>query len=139
MNTLKKTTAEWQQRLAPNRFRVLFEQGTEPPRSSPLNNETRPGLYVCAACGTPLFDAAHKYHSGSGWPSFWQAISPEVIGTSLDTKMAMPRTEHHCARCGGHQGHIFEDGPAPTGLRFCNNGLSLEFIPAGDPLPTPRD
>ena len=136
---LKKPTVEWKDALDAERYHVLFEQGTEYPMSSPLNGEKGAGTYVCTACGNPLFDAAHKYNSGSGWPSFWQAIGPDAIATSADNKLATPRIEHHCARCGGHQGHIFEDGPLPSGLRFCNNGLSLEFIPAGTPLPKLRD
>lgn len=139
MGLLKKLAVEWKDALPTERYHVLFELGTEYPMSSALNGEKRAGTYVCAACANPLFDAAHKYNSGSGWPSFWQAIGPDAIATSRDNTLVTPRIEHHCARCGGHQGHIFEDGPLPSGLRFCNNGLSLEFVPAGTPLPKLRD
>lgn len=138
MTTKQKSAAEWKAVLPEDRYRVLFEAATEHPRSSPLNHEKRSGTYICAACHTPLFDAAQKYESGSGWPSFWAAIDAQNIATSHDDKLGVPRIEHHCAHCGGHLGHIFEDGPAPTGLRYCNNGLSMEFIPEGTPLPPPR-
>ncbi len=118
---------KWQQRLSPERFHVLREEGTEPPRSSPLNEEKRPGTYVCAGCELPLFDSAMKFDSGTGWPSFFDSL-PKAIETKLDFYLLIPRTEYHCARCGGHQGHVFKDGPKPTGLRFCNNGLALKFI-----------
>jgi peptide-methionine (R)-S-oxide reductase len=113
---------------------VLFEEATEPAFSSPLNDEKRDGTFVCAACKLLLFEAKHKYDSGTGWPSFTQPIE-DAIGTKLDYALIWPRTEYHCARCGGHQGHVFSDGPRPRGERWCNNGLALEFVPAGEPLP----
>ena len=123
--------------MSPAAYRVLFEEGTERAGSSPLNDEKRAGTYVCAACQQPLFDAAHKYDSGTGWPSFWQPL-PNAVGTSTDFKLIYPRTEYHCSRCGGHHGHVFDDGPRPTGQRFCNNGVALAFVPAGPTLPPLR-
>ena len=108
------------------------------PGSSPLNNEKRAGIYVCAACHAPLFESQSKYNSGTGWPSFWQAL-PGAVATRIDNTLPMPRVEYHCAHCRGHQGHVFEDGPPPTGQRFCNNGVALRFIPADEPLPPRRD
>lgn len=134
---LRKAKAEWKGLLPANRYAVLFEEGTEPPFTSPLNQEKRKGVFVCAACFLPVFDSAHKYDSGTGWPSFWDAI-PGAIGTKKDFKLVWPRTEYHCARCGGHHGHVFDDGPKPTGLRYCNNGLALQFVPAGETLPKLR-
>ena len=128
IDRVAKSAEEWQEELPPERYRVLFQEGTEPPRSSPLNQEKREGTYVCAACGFPLFVSDAKYESGSGWPSFMRPLEGHVE-TKADHKMVVPRIEYHCARCGGHQGHVFEDGPGPEGLRFCNNGLSLDFIP----------
>ena len=127
----RKNPEEWKQDLPPERFRVLFEEGTEPPRSSPLNQEKREGTYVCAACGFPLFQSDAKYESGSGWPSFMRPLEGHVE-TKADHKLLTPRVEYHCARCGGHQGHVFDDGPGPEGTRFCNNGLSLRFEPNDD-------
>ncbi len=124
--------------LTPEACHVLFAEGTEYPGSSPLNAEKRPGTFVCAACYTPLFSSQSKYESGSGWPSFWQAL-PGAVATKADHTLAVERTEYHCAHCGGHQGHVFEDGPRPTGLRYCNNGVALRFIPDGEPLPAQRD
>jgi peptide-methionine (R)-S-oxide reductase len=123
--------------LSPGACRVLFEEGTEAPGSSPLNREKRAGTYVCAACNTPLFASTRKYDSGTGWPSFWQAL-PGAVATKPDHTLALARVEYHCAHCGGHQGHVFDDGPAPSGQRYCNNGLALRFIPEGEALPPPR-
>jgi peptide-methionine (R)-S-oxide reductase len=125
---IQKTDAEWQKELPPEQFNVLRCEGTERPFTSPLNAEKRDGKYVCAACGLELFTSTSKFNSGTGWPSFYEAV-PDALVTKTDTKMGMPRTEYHCARCGGHQGHVFEDGPQPTGLRYCNNGIALEFVP----------
>ena len=132
-----KSKADWSALLAEPAYRVLFDEGTEQAGSSALNDEKRDGSFVCAACRLPLFDSAMKYESGSGWPSFWQPL-PEAIETKTDFKLGYPRSEYHCARCGGHQGHVFADGPPPTGQRYCNNGLSLQFVPRDDPLPEVR-
>ncbi|KAA5804646.1 peptide-methionine (R)-S-oxide reductase MsrB [Alkalicaulis satelles] len=122
------TEAQWRERLTPDQFRILRREGTERPGSSPLNRETRDGIYVCAGCALPLFSSAAKYESGTGWPSFWAPIEG-ALNTKIDWRLWTPRTEYHCARCGGHQGHVFEDGPRPTGQRWCNNGLALNFVP----------
>ena len=118
---------EWKERLTPMEFNVLRKEGTERPGSSELNQEKREGTFVCAGCRLPLFKSEHKYESGTGWPSFFDVIK-ENIGTKVDKKLFMSRTEYHCARCGGHQGHVFKDGPRPTGLRYCNNGVALDFV-----------
>jgi peptide-methionine (R)-S-oxide reductase len=124
-----KTDAEWRKLLTPEQFNVLRQEGTEYPFSSPLNNEEHKGTFVCVACALPLFESSTKFDSGTGWPSFYQAIDGRVE-TKTDIKLIYPRTEYHCARCGGHQGHVFNDGPKPTGLRYCNNGVALKFIAA---------
>ena len=134
---LRKTRAQWRALLSPAAFRILFDEGTEPAGSSALNAEKRPGAYLCAACFLPLFDAADKYDSGTGWPSFTRPIEGR-LGTKTDFKLIWPRTEYHCIRCGGHQGHVFDDGPPPTGQRWCNNGLALRFVPEGEALPELR-
>lgn len=120
------TEAQWRERLSPGAFSVLRQEGTERPFSSPLNKEKRTGTYHCAGCDLPLFSSSHKYDSGTGWPSFWDAL-PNAIETKLDFRLLIPRTEYHCKRCGGHQGHRFNDGPKPTGYRYCNNGVALSF------------
>jgi peptide-methionine (R)-S-oxide reductase len=125
---LRLAQEEWRRRLTPAEFHVLREEGTEPPGSSPLNDEKRPGVYACAGCDLPLFTSPMKYDSGTGWPSFFTTI-PGVFGTKTDYKLVLPRTEYHCVRCGGHHGHVFEDGPPPTHQRWCNNGVALKFYP----------
>jgi peptide-methionine (R)-S-oxide reductase len=121
--------AEWKQRLTPEQYRVLRQHGTERARTSPLNAEKRNGTFVCAGCDQPLFTSDTKYESGTGWPSFYKPIEG-AIGTSQDNTLLMTRTEVHCSRCGGHLGHVFNDGPAPTGLRYCMNGVAMKFQPA---------
>jgi len=123
-----KTDAEWKQLLTPAQFNVLRQEGTEHPFTSPLNAEKRAGVFVCAACALPLFSSQMKYDSGTGWPSFFTLI-PGSLATKQDFELIVPRTEYHCVRCAGHQGHVFDDGPPPTGLRYCNNGVALRFIP----------
>ena len=122
------TDAEWKKRLSDSAYRVLRDEGTEPPHTSALNNEKRVGAFHCAACDLPLFASTAKYESGTGWPSFFAAL-PEAVATQTDYKMILPRTEYHCARCGGHPGPVFNDGPRPTGQRYCNNGVALRFAP----------
>jgi peptide-methionine (R)-S-oxide reductase len=121
--------AEWRKRLSPKVYAVLRKEDTEPAGSSPLLKERRRGTYQCAGCVLPVFSSTTKYESGTGWPSFWQPL-PNAIGTREDNKLFFSRTEVHCRRCGGHLGHVFDDGPKPTGLRYCLNGLALKFRPA---------
>jgi len=125
---VRYSEAEWRKRLTPEQFHILRDEGTERPGSSPLEKEHRKGTFVCAADGNPLFSSQTKFDSGTGWPSFWQPLRGGV-GTSIDFKAGYPRTEVHCARCGGHLGHVFDDGPKPTGKRYCMNGDAMLFRP----------
>ena len=125
---VKHTDAQWRAMLAPDRYDILRREGTEVPFTSPLLTEHRAGVFACAGCGQPLFTSAMKFESGTGWPSFFTAI-PGALQTKRDFLLIVPRTEYHCAKCGGHHGHVFNDGPQPTGLRYCNNGVALKFLP----------
>ncbi len=125
---VNKTTEEWEETLSPSQFHVLREHGTERAGTSPLNVEKREGTFYCAGCGQPLFSSSAKFESGTGWPSFWQPLDNSVE-TSEDRSYFMTRTEVHCASCGGHLGHVFRDGPRPTGLRYCMNGVAMKFEP----------
>ena len=125
---LKLSKEQWRKRLDSAQYNILREEGTEPPGSSPLNDEKRPGVFACAGCNLPLFTSQMKYDSGTGWPSFFTTI-PGVFGKTTDYKLILSRTEYHCIRCGGHHGHVFDDGPQPTRQRWCNNGVALKFIP----------
>jgi peptide-methionine (R)-S-oxide reductase len=129
---LERADAEWRSSLTPEAYRVLRQHGTERPGTSPLNHEKRPGRFVCAGCGQALFDAATKYESGTGWPSFYLPLEG-AVGTQVDRTLFMVRTEVHCANCGGHLGHVFPDGPPPTGLRYCMNGAAMTFESADKP------
>jgi peptide-methionine (R)-S-oxide reductase len=128
MDKIIKTEEQWRAELNSEEYRILREEGTEPSFSHPLNNEKRRGIFSCAGCGTALFSSDMKFDSGTGWPSFYTSLN-DVFETKTDRKFLMPRTEYHCATCGGHHGHVFNDGPAPTGLRYCNNGTALRFKP----------
>ncbi len=128
------TDDEWRQLLTPEQYEVLRDHGTEAAGTSPLNHEKRAGTFVCAGCELPLYSSETKYESGTGWPSFWQPLD-NAIGTSEDSSLFFTRTEVHCRRCGGHLGHVFEDGPPPTGLRYCMNGVAMKFVPEGTKLP----
>jgi peptide-methionine (R)-S-oxide reductase len=134
---LRKSKDEWKRLLPADAYAVLFEEATERARTSALNEEKRPGHYVCAACFLPLFRSEDKFESGTGWPSFTRPIEGRMA-TKRDFRLVWPRTEYHCIRCGGHQGHVFNDGPPPTGQRWCNNGVALRFVPDGEPLPELR-
>ena len=136
MDKIDRSDAQWRGLLTPEQYHVLREEGTERRHTSPLNEEKRTGTFVCAGCGQPLFASDMKYDSKTGWPSFFTCI-PGALETKPDRKLFVPRTEYHCARCGGHQGHVFTDGPPPTGQRWCNNGVALRFVPAGG-LPVPE-
>lgn len=128
ISKLIKSNAEWKKLLTPEQYYILREEGTERAFTSPLDKEKRSGMYHCVACDLPLFPSKFKFDSGTGWPSFYDVL-PGAVGTKTDFKLIYPRTEYHCARCGGHHGHVFNDGPKPTGLRYCNNGVALKFVP----------
>ncbi len=126
---IERSNEEWRKLLTKEEYYVLRDDGTERSYTSPLNDEKRNGTFVCAGCELPLFSSETKFESGTGWPSFYDVL-PDAVGTKRDFKLILPRTEYHCDRCGGHQGHIFRDGPQPTGLRYCNNGVAIKFVPA---------
>jgi peptide-methionine (R)-S-oxide reductase len=129
---VQKSEAEWKKELTPEQYYITRQHGTERPFSSPLNVEKRPGMYVCSSCGAPLFKSDTKYDSGSGWPSFWQPVSPDAVIEHEDFSMLMHRIEIRCANCDAHLGHVFPDGPQPTGQRYCMNGVALKLMPEGE-------
>ncbi|MBK1878199.1 peptide-methionine (R)-S-oxide reductase MsrB [Pelagicoccus mobilis] len=132
LEAFKKSDSEWKELLTADQYRVMREHGTEPSFRNAFWNNKDKGLYLCAGCKSPLFASGEKYNSGTGWPSFWDTIAPENVGRTVDTSFGMTRVEVHCSRCGGHLGHVFEDGPRPTNLRYCINSASLEFVPKAD-------
>lgn len=134
---LDKSDEEWRELLTPGQFKVLRSEGTEMCGTHPFNHEKQAGTFICAGCYLPLFESNTKFESGTGWPSFWQPIEG-TLETKTDYHIGYPRTEYHCARCGGHHGHVFDDGPEPTGKRYCNNGESLLFVAQGEALPALR-